>query len=323
MLNVILLGIRFVILVLAGHKEIALENAALRQQLAVFKRDINRPRLRRRDRIFWMGLRAIWKDWKSALMIVRPETVISWQRKRFNRYWWRLSQPKGPGRPRLSAEIRNLITTMAAANPLWGAPRIHGELLKLGVEISERTVSRLIPKQNKEPSQTWKTFLTNHVGQLVSIDFFTVPTLQLRVLFVLVVLAHERRRVLHFNVTEHPNAEWTAQQIIGAFPEDAAPRYLIRDRDGIYGSHFRNRVQGMRIQEVLAPQSIRRTARWKHPSRMPQSSDRARPATSEMDIEKILRQLSLMLSDLSRSRLSSAWPRAIKGQMFPSFFTQK
>jgi len=116
MLNVILLGIRFVILVLAGHKEIALENAGLRQQLAVFKRDINRPRLRRRDRIFWMGLRAIWKDWKSALMIVRPETVISWQRKRFNRYWWRLSQPKGPGRPRLSAEIRNLITTMAAAN---------------------------------------------------------------------------------------------------------------------------------------------------------------------------------------------------------------
>jgi len=251
MLNVILLGIRFVILVLAGHKEIALENAALRQQLAVFKRDINRPRLRRRDRIFWMGLRAIWKDWKSGLMIVRPETVISWQRKQFNRYWWRLSQPKGPGRPRLSAEIRNLITTMAAANPLWGAPRIHGELLKLGVEISERTVSRLIPKQNKEPSQTWKTFLTNHVGQLVSIDFFTVPTLQLRVLFVLVVLAHERRRVLHFNVTEHPNAEWTAQQIIEAFPEDAAPRYLIRDRDGIYGSHFRNRVLGMGIQEVV------------------------------------------------------------------------
>src|SRR2546426_10663760 len=109
MLNVILLGIRFVILVLAGHKEIAMENAALRQPLAVFKRDINRPRLRRRDRIFWMGLRAIWKDWKSGLMIVRPETVISWQRKRFNRYWWRLSQPKGQGRPRLSAEIRNLI----------------------------------------------------------------------------------------------------------------------------------------------------------------------------------------------------------------------
>jgi putative transposase len=151
----------------------------------------------------------------------------------------------------MRSEIRKLIENMAAANPLWGAPRIHGELLKLGLEISERTVSRLMPKQGKEPSQTWNTFLTNHVGQLVSIDFFTVPTLQLRVLFVFVVLAHERRRVLHFNVTEHPTAEWTAQQIIESFPEDAVPRYLIRDRDRVYGSHFRKRVQGMGIREVL------------------------------------------------------------------------
>src|SRR5215813_338690 len=141
--------------------------------------------------------------------------------------------------------------SMACANPIWGAPRIHGELLKLGFEISERTVSRLMPKRYREPSQSWKTFLSNHVGQLVSIDFFTVPTVQLRVLFVFVVLAHERRRVLHFNVTEHPTAEWTAQQIIEAFSEDAAPRYLIRDRDGVYGRHFRNRVEGMGIQEVL------------------------------------------------------------------------
>jgi len=140
---------------------------------------------------------------------------------------------------------------MAVANVTWGAPRIHGELLKLGFKLSERTVSRLMPKQRTGPSQTWKTFLSNHVGQLVAIDFFTVPTVQLRVLFVFVVLAHERRRVLHFNVTEHPTAEWTAQQIIEAFPEDAAPRYLIRDRDGVYGRHFRNRVEGMGIQEVL------------------------------------------------------------------------
>src|SRR5262250_1347100 len=139
---------------------------------------------------------------------------------------------------------------MATSNPLWGAPRIHGELLKLGFEISERTVSRLMPKRNREPSQTWKTFLSNHVGQLVSIDFFTVPTLQLRVLFVFVALAHERRRVVHFNVTEHPTAEWTAQQMIEAFPNDSAPEYLIRDRDGVYGSHFRNRVDGMEITEV-------------------------------------------------------------------------
>ena len=208
MLNVILLSIRFVILVLGGHQHVALENAALRQQLAVFKRDVKRPRLRRRDRIFWIGLRAIWKEWKSVLVIVRPETVISWQRKRFQRYWRKLSQSKEPGRPRVSPEIRKLAQHMAAANPLWGAPRVHGELLKLVFAISERTVSRLMPKTDRKPSQTWMTFLRNHVGQMVSVDFFTIATIQLRVLYVFVVLAHDRRRVLHFNVTEHPTAGW-------------------------------------------------------------------------------------------------------------------
>src|SRR5215831_17270802 len=261
MLNAIVVVMRFVILLFRGQRHLALENLALRQQLAVFKRNNKRPRLHRWDRLFWIGLRTIWKNWKSALIIVRPETVISWQRKRFKRYWWQLSQANGPGRPPMSTEIRKLIRTVAIANPLWGAPRIHGELLKLGIDISERTVSRLMPKRHKEPSQTWKTFLTNHVGKLVSIDFFTVPTVQLRVLFVFVVLAHERRRVLHFNVTEHPTAEWTAQQIIEAFPEDTAPRYLIRDRDGVYGSYFRKRVQGMGIREVLtAPRSP-----WQNP----------------------------------------------------------
>jgi transposase InsO family protein len=145
---------------------------------------------------------------------------------------------------------------MAAANPLWGAPRIHGELLKLGLEISERTVSRLLPRNRRPPSQTWKTFLDNHVGELVSIDFFTVPTATFRVLFVLVVLAQRRRSVVHFNVTEHPTAAWTVQQIREAFPEDRAPRYLIRDRDGVYGDQFRDRLREMAIREVLtAPQS--------------------------------------------------------------------
>jgi putative transposase len=249
-LNAILFWIRFVILVLGGHQQVALENAALRQQLAVFKRDVKRPKLRRWDRLFWIGLRAIWKDWKSALVIVRPETVISWQQKRFKRYWWRLSQSKGPGRPRVSSEIRTLISNMAAANPFWGAPRVHGELLKLGYEISERTVSRLMPKNDKKPSQTWTTFLRNHVGQMVSIDFFTVATVRLHVLYVFVILAHDRRRVLHFNVTEHPTAVWAAQQIIEAFPEDGAPRYLLRDRDGIYGHCFTTRIEGMGIEQV-------------------------------------------------------------------------
>jgi putative transposase len=251
MLKAVLVTLRFILLIFAGHQQVVLENAALRQQLAILKRDSRRPRLRRRDRLFWILLMKFWKNWKSPLLIVQAATVVGWHRKRFKRYWWKLSQSKHPGRPQVSAQICTLIRTMASANPLWGAPRIHGELLKLGIEISERTVSRLMPKNRTRPSQTWKTFLANHIGQLVSIDFFTVPTLQFRVLFVFVVLAHQRRRVIHFNVTEHPTADWTARQIVEAFPEDTAPRYLLRDRDAIYGGLFRSRVQGMGIEEVL------------------------------------------------------------------------
>jgi hypothetical protein len=149
----------------------------------------------------------------------------------------------------------------ATANPFWGAPRIHGELLKLGLDVSERTVSRLIPKRRSPPSQTWRTFLANHVRDLVAFDFFTVPTARLRVLFVLVVLAHHRRRVVHFNVTEHPTAAWTAQQMVDAFPDESAPAYLLRDRDRVYGQPFRHRLKGMGIEEVLtAPQSP-----WQNP----------------------------------------------------------
>jgi transposase InsO family protein len=151
---------------------------------------------------------------------------------------------------------------VALANLLWGAPRIHGELLKLGIGISEREVSRLMPRApRKPPSQTWRTFLTNHIGTLASIDFFTVPTATFRVLYVFVVLAHDRRRVLHFNVTEHPTAAWTAQQIVEAFPDASAPKYLMRDRDRIYGATFRDRLAGMGIEEVLsAPRSP-----WQNP----------------------------------------------------------
>src|SRR5438552_12301768 len=137
-----------------------------------------------------------------------------------------LRQRPTVGRPSISTEIKALVIRMAAGNPLWGAPRIHGELLKLGIDVGERTVSRLLPKRRSLPSQTWRTFLTNHLRDLVSIDFFTVPTARLRVLFVFVVLAHDRRRVLHFNVAEHPTAAWTAQQIVDAFPDDSAPSYL-------------------------------------------------------------------------------------------------
>jgi transposase InsO family protein len=150
---------------------------------------------------------------------------------------------------------------MATENLGWGAPRIHGELLKLGIEISERTVSRLMPRPHKSPSQTWQAFLANHAGALTCIDFLTVPTATFRVLFVFLVLSVDRRRVVHWNVTSGANAEWTAQQIVDAFPEDTTPRYLLRDRDGVYGPAFRKRIAGLGIAEVMtAPRSP-----WQNP----------------------------------------------------------
>jgi len=246
----------FIIATLRERRDLALENLALRQQLGVLKRRHGVARLKKGDRLFWVVLSRIWAPWRQALHLVNGDTVVGWQRKGFRFYWTRISQRGSPGRPPLSSEARALIKQMATANPYWGAPRIHGELLKLGVQISERTVSRLMPKCRKPPSQTWKAFLNNHVQGLVSVDFFTVPTVSFRVLFVFVALAHHRRRVMHFNVTEHPTTAWTAQQIVEAFPEDTAPRHLIRDRDQIYGECFRNRLRDMDITEVLAaPQS--------------------------------------------------------------------
>jgi len=149
-----------------------------------------------------------------------------------------------------------LIRQMPTANPLWGAPRIHGELLKLGINISERSVSRLMPRRRQPPSQTWRTLLANHLNEIASVYLFTVPTATFRVLFCLVVLSHDRCRVLHFNVTEHPTAQWAAQQLVEAFPEDVSAGYLLRDRDRIYGEYFRQPVRGLGLKEVLsAPHS--------------------------------------------------------------------
>ena len=236
----------------ARVKELALENLALRQQLGVMKRQCPRPRRRATDRWFCVWLLRTWPNWRKALLLVRPETVIGWHRRGFRLFWTWISRRRRSGRPGMSRELRDLVCKMAAANPLWGAPRIHGELLKLGIEVSERTLSRLMPKRRKPPSQSWRAFLANHVKELISIDFFTVPTATFRVLFVLVVLAHHRRRVLHFNVTEHPTALWTGQQIIETFPEDTAPRYLLRDRDKIYGEEFRQRIRSLGVEEVLS-----------------------------------------------------------------------
>src|SRR5438445_743864 len=251
MITLLLHVLRLLPFLFGGHRQLAVENLALRQQLAVYKRTTARPKLRTTDRLFWIGLARLWAGWRQALVIVTADTVLRWQRRRFREHWTKLSARPIAGRPPVNAEIKALVTRMAAANPLWGAPRIHGELLRLGIDVSERTVSRLMPKRRPLPSQAWRTFLANHVRDLVALDFFTVPTARLRVLFVLVVLAHHRRRVVHFNVTEHPTAHWTSQQIVDAFPDDSAPSFLLRDRDSVYGHVFRQRVKGMGIEEVL------------------------------------------------------------------------
>jgi putative transposase len=233
-----------------------LEILALRHQLGVLQRSVKRPKLTAADRCFWAWLSQVWSDWRNALVIVRPQTVIVWHRKGFRLFWtWKVRHGR-PGRPQVTKETRELIRRMSRENPTWGAPRIHGELLKLGIDIGETSVSKYLVRRRKPPSQTWCTFLDSHLKDLVSIDFFTVPTIRFQVLYVFLVLAHERRRVVHFNVTAHPTADWVAQQLREAFPFDQAPQYLLRDRDRIFGSDFTKQVQEMGIDEVLsAPRS--------------------------------------------------------------------
>ena len=233
-----------------------MENLALRHQLAVLRRSVKRPKLTSADRLLWAWLRDAWRDWQSALLIVKPETVIGWHRKGFRLFWtWKVRRGQ-PGRPPVSKEIRQLVRRMSRENPLWGAPRIHGELLKLDIDIGETSVGKYMARKRKPPSQTWRSFLENHIRTMVSIDFFTVPTIRFQVLYVFLVLAHDRRRVLHFNVTAHPTAEWTAQQLREAFPFDQTPKYLLRDRDGVFGGEVSKQVANLGMEEVLsAPRS--------------------------------------------------------------------
>src|SRR5258708_37446006 len=210
---------------------------ALRHQLLVLQRanDGRRVRLRATDRILWVWLSRLWAGWRSALVI--------------------------RARPTVSQELRDLIRRMGLVNPRWGVPRIHGELLKLGIQVSQATVAKYMGRHRKLPSQTWRIFLKNHMEDLVAADFFVVPTVTFRVLFVFVILAHNRRRPVHFAVTANPTAEWTAQELLEAFPWDSAPRYLLRDRDGSYGEKFQEATRGLGIREVLtAPRSP-----WQNP----------------------------------------------------------
>ena len=232
-----------------------LEVLALRHQLQVLQR--TRPprvRLGKTDRWLWVLLSRIWTEWRTALVIVKPETVIAWHRRGF-RLWWAWKSRRRIGRPTVPADVRTLIRTMAEANPRWGAPRIHGELLKLGIDVCQATVAKYMGRRRPPPSQTWRTFLANHIGQIMAADFFVVPTATGRLLFVLVILAHARRRVVHVAVTEHPTAAWTGQQLREAFPWDQAPRYLVRDRDHAFAG-WANTAKALGIEEVLtAPRS--------------------------------------------------------------------
>jgi putative transposase len=247
MITLLLRLLRVLPFLCGGHRQLALENLALNHQVAVYKRTVGRPRLRAADRLFWVGLTRVWAGWRQSLVFVTPDTVVRWQRRRFRKHWAMISRRRRVGRPSVDPEIIALVRTMAAANPLWGAPRIHGELLKLGIEVAERTVSRLIPKRPLPPSQTWRTFLTNHVRDLVSIDFFTVPT----ALFVLVVLAHHRRRVCTSTSPSIPPRRGLLSRSWTPFPTTPPP--LISSAiETIYGDSFRQRVKGMRIQEVLS-----------------------------------------------------------------------
>jgi transposase InsO family protein len=208
---------------LYSRRDLLLEILALRQQLTVLQARHPRPRLATADRVFWVMLRRFWSGW----------TVVRWHRAGFKLYWtWRSRHKARPGRKCVSRELRELIFRMVVENPTWGAPRIHGELKMLGFDISERTVSRWMRKapRNPEPAKQWKAFLSNHREAIAAMDFFTVPTFTFGVLYGFFVITHNRRRILHFNVTSHPTSEWVAQQLREAFPYESAPRYLIFDR---------------------------------------------------------------------------------------------
>lgn len=250
-------------LIFKVNYRLTIENLALRQQLAIMKQSIHRSKIRKRDRLFWVILSRLWRDWKNVLIVVQPETVIQWHRKGFKLYWTFKSKKRRSGRPSVDKRVHKLIKKMIKENPFWGAPILHDELIKLGIKISERTVSNMIKryKIKKPPSQTWRTFLKNHMHNTYVVDFFTVPTVDFKILYVFIVLWHERRKIIHFNVTMNPTAQWTAQQIIEACPWNKVPKYLLRDRDGIYGKVFQGCIKNMGIEQVkTAPHSP-----WQNP----------------------------------------------------------
>jgi transposase InsO family protein len=231
------------------------EILALRQQLLVLNRRHPRVRLRNIDRLILVWLYRLFPSLLDAVVIVKPETVLSWHRRGFRAYW-RWKSWRRCDRPRIDSEVRAVIRRMSRENPLWGAPRIHGELLMLGFEISESTVGRYMIKTRGPRSQGWKTFLRNHAAGTASVDLFLVRTISFKLLYGLVILRHARRRLVRIAVTSNPTAEWIAGQVTEAFPWNEAPRHLLRDRDGAFGPAYIRRVRAMGTRDrPTAPRS--------------------------------------------------------------------
>jgi putative transposase len=234
--------------------DLVVENLLLRQQLAVLTRPTRkRPRPRAPDKLFWLLTRLVRRDWRRHLVLVTPETVVRWHRRGWRLYWrWRSRAPMG--RPRVSLEVRELIATMAQDNPSWGAERIRGELLKIGIAVSKASVQRYRRRgPARPPSQTWRTFLTNHRPDIWAVDLLTVQTLTFGMLHVLVFISHARRELVHLNVTASPTAAWVWRQLIAATPWGRTPRHLLRDRDAVYGRDFLQRARGLGIETLLTP----------------------------------------------------------------------
>jgi transposase InsO family protein len=232
------------------------EIVLLRHQLNVLRQRFpSKPKLSVADRLLFVWLYRLFPSVLAAITIVQPETIVRWHRTGFRLYWRWKSRSHG-GRPKVPLEIRYLIREMSLANRLWGAPRIHGELLKLGIEVAQSTIAKYMAKSGRGRSQTWKTFLRNHAAGIAAMDFLVVPTLGFKLLFVLVILRHQRRRLISLTVTSNPTAEWIAHQITDAFPWNEAPGYLIRDRDGSYGHAVTRRLAAMGIRDhPAAPRS--------------------------------------------------------------------
>jgi Integrase core domain len=232
------------------------ENAVLRHQLIILRRRLHgRVRLTNHDRWFFVQLYRWFPAILRVLTIMRPETLVRWHRAGFRRYWRWKSRRRG-GRPPVETELRALIRRMSIENPLWGAPRIHGELLKLGFEVAQSSVAKYMVKRRGPPSQGWRTFLRNHAPDIAAMDLFVVPTIRFDLLYALVIVRLDRRDLVWINVTTNPTAEWVARQITEAFPWDMAPCYMIRDRDPVYGTVVTRRLRAIGIRDKpIAPAS--------------------------------------------------------------------